>query len=186
MTIKIILPKTYYEDKNYSDDPVFFLAGPIKGGEDWQQKCFNELKKHINAFTVVIPCTYDSNHNLFVYRVSGDENIIHRQTLWERYYLKKVAERKNGCIIFWLPCESKLNPRKDGSPYARDTYGELGEWRGRMINNPDLHIVIGAESGFPGLSQIQVNFNDALQKEFSILNSLQETVLAAIKITSIV
>jgi hypothetical protein len=116
--------------------------------------------------------------------MKGQEDYFSRQTLWERYYLEIVAKRKNGCIIFWLPCESKDNPRRDGSPYARDSYGELGEWRGRMINDPNLHVVIGAESGFPGLNQINANFSSALKKEFCIHTTLQDTVKAAVSVTS--
>lgn len=178
--IKVILPRTDY-DINNSKDPIFFFAGPISGGGDWQKKCFYELKKHLSAFVAVIPCKYNLTHEIFIYRVSGEEDNYSRQTLWERNYLEIIANKKNGCVIFWLPCESKDNPRNDGNPYARDTYGELGEWRGRMINNPNLHITIGAESGFLGLSQISANFNDALKKDFPIYTSISDTVLSAIR-----
>lgn len=180
--MKIVLPNTYCESVDYSCDPIFFFAGPVDGGGNWQQRCFKELQKHLSVFTAVIPCKYDANHSLTAYKVVGDEDRFSRQTLWERHYLQITAMRTNGCIIFWLACESKDNPRKDGSPYARDTYGELGEWRGRMMNNPNLHVVIGAEVGFPGLSQIRANFNGALKGEFCILTSLQETIMTAMSI----
>ncbi len=182
--MRIILPRTYCDEAECLRDPIFFFAGPILGGGDWQRKCFDEIGKHLINFTAVIPCKYGSDHDLMVYKVSGDEGRYSRQTLWERRYLRIAATNKNGCLIFWLPCESKDNPRQDGSPYARDTYGELGEWRGRMMQDPKLHIVIGAEVGFRGLSQIQANFNDALQREFCIYTSLQETVRAAVNIVS--
>ena len=86
-----------------------------------------------------------------------------------------------GCLIFWLPCESKIYPRTGGEPYAMDTRGELGEWRGRLMNDPDLRIVIGAEPGFPGLSQISRNFSLATKSDFPIYGSLAETIAAAIK-----
>lgn len=62
-----------------------------------------------------------------------------------------------------------------------DTRGELGEWRGRMIYDQTLRVVIGAKEGFRGLSQIQRNFNEALGYEFPIFKTLSETVDAAIK-----
>ncbi len=94
--------------------------------------------------------------------------------------------QENGCIIFWLPEESRTNPRDDGSPYARDTYGELGEWRARcstkqnwLVSAP--RVVIGAEPGFPGLKQIKTNF-EAMIPGFPFYDSLEETINAAIKV----
>ncbi len=178
--MKIILPKTLYDCTNINA-PLFFLVGPIKGGDDWQSNCCKELQKRIENFYVVIPCRYGISHPLYEFRVSGDENRFPSQTLWERYYLDLSA--KLGCIIAWLPCESKIAPRNDGQPYARDTYGELGEWRGRLIFDNSINFVIGAEPNFPGLSQISRNFSDALKTEFHICETLEETVENAVQKT---
>lgn len=86
-----------------------------------------------------------------------------------------------GCLLFWLPCESKENPRNDGEPYARDTYGELGEWRGRLMYAGQQRVVVGVEPGFYGLSQIERNFQLAMQFPFPIHNSLEQTVTAVAK-----
>lgn len=48
------------------------------------------------------------------------------------------------------------------------------------MHNPDLHVVIGAESDFPGLNVIQRNFNDALGCKFPIYRTMEETASAAI------
>lgn len=183
--MRVILPKTK-RVPNYRNEPLFFLAGPIRGGGDWQLKCCEELQRHIKNFDVAIPCRYKEGHPLWQYKVEGFEGDFDRQLTWERQWLTWAAY--TGCIIFWLPCESQESPRSrlDDCPYAMDTRGELGEWRGRLMNPPDymkgkeIRIVIGAEPEFPGLSQIQRNFNEALDKEFPIYSTLTDTVKAAV------
>jgi len=113
----------------------------------------------------------------------GIPNAFVKQLSWERCYMEIAS--KQGCIIFWLPCEDRESTRSiiDG-PYAMDTRGELGEWRGRMMCNKHnlIKVVVGADPEFPGLSQIQRNFNEAFNTVFPIYSSLGETVEAAVTI----
>jgi len=176
--MKIVLPKTQCDvDPQYG--PLFFLAGPVLGGDDWQTRGCVEIEKWIPNFYAAIPCRHGEDHPLFSSTVSSNEKGFDRQLSWERYYLSLAAHA--GCLIFWLPSESKTNPRSDGNPYAMDTRGELGEWRGQLMDNPYLRIVVGAEPTFPGLSQIQRNFNEATNSHFKIYGTLDETVAAAVK-----
>lgn len=175
--MKIALPKTLC-DIDLSYGPLFFLAGPVRGGGNWQTKCCEEIRRHISNFYAALPCRYQENHPLIPFRMTGKEDHFDHQLTWERHYLDIAAD--TGCIIFWLPSESKVNPRIGGDPYAMDTRGELGEWRGRLMHDTKLRIVIGAESDFPGLSQIQRNFNFATKSDFPIYGTLAETVVAAI------
>lgn len=176
--MRILLPKTYCE-VDHSYGPLFFLAGPVRGGNDWQLKCCEAIQNHIPKFYAALPCRYPHDHPLMASRIAGEENRFDRQLTWERHYLTMAAEK--GCLIFWLPAENKNNPRGGSEPYAMDTRGELGEWRGRLMHNPKLRIVIGAEEDFSGLSQIQRNFNFAMNSEFPIYTTLAETVMAAMK-----
>jgi len=186
-TMKVILPKTLcrLEDIIF---PLFFLAGPVKGGDDWQYTCCKAIARHFDTFTAVIPIPYKNDHPLVASRIPGKEDHFVRQLSWEREYLNlaygESEPTKKGCVIFWLPEESKINPRKHG-PYARDTYGELGEARGRLMTNPKLRVVIGAEDHFPGLSVIQGNFNQALNRNFNIHWSLRKTVEAAVQVATL-
>ena len=154
------------------------------GGGDWQYKMCNLLENEANKpgaklhdYYVVIPCRYPRNHPLRDYQSIGttSEGIFERQTDWERHYLDLAVKVRRGRILFWLGCESKTNPRQDGQPYARDTYGELGEWRGRLIHNVEhrRRVLIGAEAEFPGLSVIQRNFHDALGTAFPFYSSME-------------
>ena len=176
--MRILLPKALTRiDPAYG--PLFFLAGPVRGGDDWQKRGCEEIRGSIRHFYAAIPCHYQEGHPLLQFRVVDIENYFDRRTAWKRYYLNMAAI--GGCIIFWLPCESKANPRADNNPYAMDTRGELGEWRGRLTNDHNLRVVIGAEPDFPGLSQIQCNFNSGLGFEFPIYSTLSQTILAAIR-----
>jgi hypothetical protein len=176
--MQVILPKTYV---GYSRivKPIFYLMGPIKGGGDWQlQACLN-LQSLLDDFTVVIPCRYSQDHPLYARKMTGREYSNDRQTYWERGWLDQIAT--SGAIIAWLPRESKTQPRTDGSPYARDTYGELGEWRGHLMNYGEIiHFVLGAEPDFPGLDVISANFQFAIGPEFPIYPTLVDTIQAAV------
>lgn len=176
--MRIVLPKTLCKiDPLYG--PFFFLAGPIRGGGNWQLRCCDKIRQRIPDFYAASPCRYKDDHPLMKFRYGEYDNRFDRQLTWERHYLDIAANI--GCILFWLPMESKDEPRTGEGPYAMDTRGELGEWRGRLMNEPHLKVVIGAEAGFPGLSQIQRNFNFATKTDFPIYGSLSETISAAIE-----
>jgi hypothetical protein len=172
--MRLILPKTQPALEGHKDLPMFFLAGPIRGGGDWHASMSRLLMGRFGRPIVVNPSRYDQNHPHAEYRMRGEENRFERQTDWERHYLEQAAEKwPAGCIIFWL-AEQK-EPRQDGGPYARDTYGEIGEWRGRMMRAPHLRVVVGAEKEFPGLSQIKRNFELALP-DLKIYDTMEEVV----------
>ncbi len=185
--MQLILPKQFIEDGSASY-PTFFLAGPIKGGGDWQHAACLELLEEVQDadFQVVVPCRWKPEHPLYQHRCDGlDETRFSRQTTWERQCLEIAAKSVfGGCVIFWLPCESPNSPRTDGHPYARDSYGELGEWRGRMMHEPDLRVVVGAEKDFPGLDVIHHNFERALNREFPIYETLEETIARAVELSA--
>lgn len=198
--IKLLLPRTLI-DFDEATDTVFFLAGPIKGAGDWQKEAIGmfqryavNLGNHSNVY-VVCPSEYKSDHDFFSLKVIGiseesytekQKEITRSRTDWERHHLE-IASRL-GCIIFWLGKEDERNPRerKDG-PYARDTYGELGEWRARMFyerkyNNTQINLVLGADPDFHGLAQIERNFKRMIGEHFQIDSTLDETIRRAISL----
>ncbi len=190
--LKLVLPKTLF-NFNPETDIVFFLAGPIRGGGDWQKTAINILQEfttgvpeQMNVY-VVCPCRYDSTHELYPLKFIGipeneytdeQKKITESQTNWERYYLE-IAGRY-GCITFFLAKEDPSNPRKkEEGPYARDTYGELGEWRARLYYehkyaDTRMNLFIGADPEFPGLEQIHKNYRRMLFEGFKISSSLKE------------
>jgi hypothetical protein len=169
--MKIFIPK---EAASTDQKWPIFLAGPVQGGGGWQEKACAMIESRLHDATVFVPCQIPRETRHLSTLASGI--IIPRLLSWERKYLEYAA--CYGCVMFWLPCESKTNPRKEG-PFARDTLGELGEWRGRLMGDNTLSVVVGAEEGFPGLDVIQRNFSLALNMDFSIWKSLEMTVAQA-------
>lgn len=180
--MKLILPKTFVESERIGGAPFFFLAGPIRGGGDWQHKMALILDEKTGGDCIIAnPCRYTDTHPLWKYRMGGQEDKFPRQLDWERFYLDEAGiHRRRGCIIFWLPCESTAEPHPGPEPYAMDTRGELGEWRGRM-RHESVSLVVGGEEKFFGLSQIQRNFTQALSWVFHLEISLEATADAAIE-----
>jgi hypothetical protein len=175
--MRILLPKTLGAiDFNYG--PFFFLAGPVRGGGDWQHEFCKLLRGYVPDFTAALPCRYPADHPLMPHALHGQQGEFAHQQYWERHHIGMAAE--NGSLVFWLPEESKEHPRDNGEPYALETYGEIAEWRGHLMHNPKLRIVIGAEPGFPGLKQITRNYCRALDMHFPIYGTMEETVSAAL------
>ena len=172
--------------------PLFYLAGPIQGGDEWQVRACEFIASNIDDVDVVVPNWWNAEHPLIKkYGATDVTATIDDAIKWERAYLYTagLGHFQRGCIIVWVPDESKTRPRDDNSPYGRDTYGEIAEWRGRMLGYADLRrpenewprMVVGAEGGFPGLPQIRKNFSFGLNNKYQIYETLAETVLAAFK-----
>ncbi len=188
--MKILVPKHKYK-LNPSFGPLFFFVGPVRGGDDWQRKCFNLISKKILNFYAAIPYYHaqEVDFPLVKQAMPPEGEEFPRQLNWERYYISAAAEEEkfgHGCVIAYCPAESKTNPRPiDAGPYACDTRGEIGELRGRMMHNSKLRVVVGIEEGFPSRSQIERNFKLAVNENFTVYSNLEETVEAAIKIATI-
>lgn len=184
--MRIIVPKRFYKVEKTLNERVYFLAGPIRGGGDWQEKMCRIID-HIDSNPIIVcPCRWDDpkkeDHPLKAYFVGEDTKRFGRQLSWERYYLELAGvpnpSGPSGCILFWLPIESEENPHEGPEPYAMDTRGELGEWRMRM-KYEKARVVIGADPEFYGLSQIQRNYTHVLGRDFPIESSMEQTAYRA-------
>lgn len=177
----ILLPKKLIPERLITGS-LFFLAGPIRGGGNWQQKACLLIERYTPNATVAVPCRWNEADLLYDQRIVPgikDYEFLN-QTLWERHYLAKAARR--GVIIFWLPLESKFNPRGEDGPYARDTLGELGRWVMYKHFRPKTRLVIGAEAGFSGLKQIKTNLIADLHSDVLIHSTLEEVISEAMDI----
>ncbi len=186
MAHNVLLPKSYFDiEDELSKKPLFFFAGPILGGGDWQWDMYRALVERLPAkdFYVALPCRYTPDHTLYSRQVMGGKsNGFDDQLSWERYYLDLAA--RQGCIVFWLPCESRTHPRNDGQPYATDTRGEIGRWSVKTACDPRLRMVFGAENGFPGLDVMVRNIEKDYaehKRKLTFHSSLEETAEAAIR-----
>ena len=191
--MKIIMP--WRRNVVPLNQSFYFLAGPGQGGGDWQREACELIFKVDPESTIAVPHRYDDEHILarhFYEDPSEDPStdVYLGQTHWERYYLEMALIHAKGVIIFWLPEQSRTNPRADGQPYAIQTYGELGELRGRTMecdNTKQKRLVVGAMSGFPGLAHIQQNFNLAFKRShpngFPIFTTLDNTIRQGFLVT---
>ena len=181
--MKILVPKPFVYPFGAERRPLFFIAGPIRGGGDWQQRMCRVLEELAPNCFVACPSRWGDSHPLSSKFVSGDDNKFPRQLNWERQYLEFAGTAPYpGCIIFWLPVQREARAVSDG-PYAQDTYGELGEWRGRLMRSPfSVRVVVGAEKFFPGLDVIERNFTLALKQPFPIYGTMEETARQAVEV----
>ncbi len=141
------------------------------------------LKQKSGGCTIAIPCRWGGEHPLHRYFAGEESSRFARQLNWERFYLQEAGVGENpGCILFWLGLESPDRPHPGPEPYSMDTRGELGEWRARM-EFESARVVIGAEEGYHGLSQIQRNYSEMLGYSFPIYPTLAATAEAALKMT---
>jgi hypothetical protein len=83
------------------------------------------------------------------------------QLEFEQHYLE--IAKKNGAILIWHAKQlSEMSIDKQTSftkPYARDIRGESGGWGwGSLRHCPNLHVAVGVEDGYNGLSVVKRNF----------------------------
>jgi hypothetical protein len=171
----LLLPKTKPNLDPFLDVPLIFLAGPIRGGGDWQKVMMEKLMTRFTSLIVVNPSRYQADHSHYHLRIDGEDNHFPHQTAWEAYFLEKAARgHKKGCVIFWLGDQKE--PRGDGQ-YARETLGELGAWRTHKFYDSTVRLIVGYEKKFPGLEQILKNFTLALP-DFSFHETMDSVVEA--------
>ncbi len=195
--INLILPKNLIKMSLKKNQHLYFLAGPIRGAEDWQKEAIRMLASKDRDCYIICPCRYTKQHELYHFAASlltANQIVVSKfrsQTLWERYYLMLASYY--GAIIFWLPQENKIAPRRiEDGPYARDTMSEIGRWSirsayqlGLTINNKiqkRVNIVVGIEKDFLGFKTIKRNLDEDHKKDFSTSSSLKKTIDQAISL----
>lgn len=184
MNIRLILPT-----RAVSVEPnarVFFLAGPVSGGGNWQSEATGILERKVTGAYVVSPRDYTIFNPIFHYAIEeddkGPEPFLNQDT-WEEYYLDLAC--KQGAVVFWLPDEDKIFPCSADS-YGRDAYREFSEWLVRMKRKRDrnnVRMAIGAGDKFPGLSVIAENCKGIVGSGFTVHKTLRDTVDVAVALT---
>jgi hypothetical protein len=179
----IIVPKRIVDVHATSRRPLFFLAGPIRGGGDWQADMAERIILRSRHSTIACPARWSAEHRLaehFHQPFSAAEN---RQLVWERYYLTLAGLTPNvaGCVIFWLGLESKTQPHPGPEPYAMDTRREIGKFTG-LAERGEVRMVVGGHPGFYGLDVILYELRCALGASFRFHEDMDTLVDAAIAV----
>ena len=179
----IYVPKEIVEIKPTKDAPLFFLAGPIRGGGDWQAEMAKIILNKIPNANITCPSRWNADHPLAQYFYKPFTQANNRQLVWERHYLKQAGLEQNvpGCIIFWLGLESKTNPHPGPDPYAMDTRREIGKFTAfaEMMN---VRMVLGGDRAFYGLDVILFELSEAYKKPFPFYETMEQAVDAGIEI----
>ena len=187
--MSVLLPKR--DGKVDPTHPLFFFAGPVRGGGDWQYRAYQELQNQLSSrFCAAIPMRYEDGHPLLSEQLSETSNprTFERQLAWENHHMDLAAGwmiGRRGCLLFWLGNESKEDPHPGPQPYAMSTRRELGKWGARLESRRRLRIVVGAEPEFFGLDEFERELDEAFGSEFPIHSTLEDTVRAAVARSSI-
>lgn len=182
----IIVPKIIVSVDRHR--PLIFLAGPIRGGGDWQAKMARELIRQNPEVQIACPSRWNAEHPLRRYFVHPFSPAEHRQLRWERYYMEMAAlyENHKGCLLFWLGLEDHKNPHPGPEPYAMDTRREIGKFTGikreRKLNGQEVRMVVGGSEKFYGLSVIRDELDDAERGPFLFDTNMRSLASEALRI----
>ncbi len=173
----IYLPKEIIQLTPTISSPLLFLAGPIRGGGDWQSRMAElALSKEPSAH-IACPSRWNSDHRLVRHFHQPFTTAENRQLVWERHYLRQAGIEPGipGCIIFWLGLESTTQPHPGPEPYAMDTRREIGKFTAyaEMMN---VRMVIGGERGFHGLDVILFELSEAAGVLFPFHETMEEAI----------
>ena len=162
---QLIIPNTYVEKV---DNPLIFLAGPIRSAPNWQDKAIGILFAKNPDLTIVSP-RRGIRDKIADYVVQGKEDYFSRQRAWERHYLDIASQ--TGAVLFWLPGELEHNC---GKVYGAMTRVEIGQWMTNYKHDNSIKFCVGSDGNFSELPTIQYDLSlDAPDKQ--IKGSLENT-----------
>lgn len=181
----IYVPKQIVEIYPTPESPLLFLAGPIRGGGDWQSEMAIEILRLKPKANIACPSRWDASHPLAKHLYQPFTQAENRQLVWERHYLNQagLSEGTVGCIIFWLGCESKTSPHPGPEPYAMDTRREIGKFTA-FLELMEVRMVVGGDRKFFGLDVILSELNMAYNQELPFYECMSDATSAALDIAN--
>jgi len=179
----IYVPKQIITLNPTTDSPLLFLAGPIRGGGDWQSEMAEQILSQEPSANIACPSRWNDTHRLACHFHQAFSPADNRQLVWERHYLKQAGLELGvpGCIIFWLGHEYAHNPHPGPEPYAMDTRREIGKFTAfaEMMN---VRMVVGGDRGFYGLDVILFELSEAYGKLFPFYETMEDVALNSLLI----
>ena len=165
------------------DRPLIFLAGPIRGGGDWQHQMAEELIGQCNDVQIACPSRWPAEHPLAEYFTMPFSPAANRQLHWERHYMETAGLRHGikGCVLFWLGLEDSDNPHPGPEPYAMDTRRELGKFTA-FLTTYNARIAVGGNPEFYGLSVIRDELDDARNTAFPFYENMRDLATNALEV----
>jgi len=178
----IYVPKRIVPLTPTAESPLLFLAGPIRGGGDWQADMAEVIMKQDPSSLITCPSRWGKEHRLASYFYKPFSKASNRQLVWERHYLEQAGLELdvNGCVIFWLGLESVESPHPGPAPYAMDTRREIGKFTA-YAEMTDARLVIGGNPSFYGLDVILFELEKAIGKSFPFYETMGEVAEQALR-----
>lgn len=177
----IYIPKKIVTLTPTIDSPLFFLAGPIRGGGDWQAQMAESILDKEPSALIACPSRWTADHRLAKHFHQPFSQANNRQLVWERHYLRQAGLESDvpGCVIFWLGLEDENKPHPGPAPYAMDTRREIGKFTAfaEMMN---VRMVVGGDRDFHGLDVILFELSEAFGKPFPFYETMAEVANHAI------
>jgi len=180
----IYVPKQIVTLQPTISSPLFFLAGPIRGGGDWQADMAEKILEREPSAMIACPSRWEADHRLAHSFHQPFSKAYNRQLDWERHYLQQAGlePKTPGCVIFWLGLENEEDPHPGPEPYAMDTRRELGKFTAYMeIMRDGVRVVVGGHPDFYGLDVISYELNRALGPPFPLCQDMDDLVNTAFK-----
>lgn len=122
------------------DAPIVFLAGPVQGTLDWQQRAADQLLASNVPMDVVSP-----RGNLELYEKPSVWLDNDQQTPWEKHHLRLARDK--GCLAMWIAAQEFETP---GRVFAQTSRIELGRIAGWMDYNSDIRFAFGIDPDYAG------------------------------------
>lgn len=173
----IYVPKQIVTIEPTRISPLLFLAGPIRGGGDWQSEMAKRTIFMEPWANIACPSRWDSSHPLAKHFYKPYSQADNRQLMWERHYLAQAGIEQDvpGCVIFWLGLESVTKPHPGPEPYAMDTRREIGKFTA-YAEREKVRMVVGGNRGFFGLDVILCELSQAYKKPFPFYETMDEVI----------
>lgn len=91
--MKVILPKIRIDvSPSFLEPRLFFLAGPILGGDDWQYRMAQLLKERVDNFFLATPSArWGEGHPLQAYHAEGNGDL--RNVFKTSFYGSSIISR---------------------------------------------------------------------------------------------
>lgn len=193
VSMSIYLPKQIVQLNPTFDSPLFFLAGPVRGGGDWQADMSESIFDQEPSALIVCPTRWSEKHRLSHYFHQPFSDAENRQLVYERHYIKQAGLEKNvnGCVILWFGLESEEHPHDGPEPYAMDTRRETGKltafaevllWFPELREKMDVRLVVGGDPNFHGLEVILFELSEAFGQSFPFYETMEDVVTNALRI----
>lgn len=150
---------------------IIFLAGPIQGAPQWQERAIKIIQEL--SHNPIIACP----RRLIMTSKEFDAAEYNLQVDWETHYLRKAG--LFGVVMFYLAKEIKSEHSCDRA-YAQTTRFELSEWKMRHERD-NTKLAIGIERGFTNEKYIRRRFGQDCP-DINICNSLRDTCEEAVRL----